>query len=133
MIEKGIVLKISSGLAVIRLDSGMSTPVQHPQHHAKEASETAPNALLQDMLEAEIPQEILLRTDDKVIVLLSPGHPLKVQPWELCASILILAAFTLTHTMMTGFILAHLFLFFCFLKIRPKRILFAPKVLEVFH
>jgi hypothetical protein len=133
MIEKGIVLKISSGLAAIRLDSGKPAPVQHPQRDAKAASVTAPDAVLQDMLEAKIPQEILLNADDKVIVLLSPGHPLKVQPWELFASILILTAFTLMHSMMTGSILAHLFLFFCFLRIRPKRILFTPKVLEVFH
>jgi len=115
MIEKGIVLKISSGRAYIRLDAGSLSP----------------DTAFQDTLEAHIPQEILLHAGDNVMVLLSPGHSLKLRPWELAVSILILAGVSLAFHTAYASILAHLFLFFCFLKIRARRILFSPKVMGI--
>lgn len=112
MIEKGIVLKISSKLAAVRLNaiSGI-TPANPPLS-----------------LEAECPDGI--SPGKEATVLLSPGHPLQLLPWELAAGVVILAVFTLSHHIFIGSGLAHLFLFFCFSKIRARKISFRPQVLK---
>jgi hypothetical protein len=113
MTEKGIVVEFHQGIAKVQLE------------HAPGVSSKSS----QQLLETECALNVF--PGDRVIVRLSPPHPIKAKPWSLLIAVILFGIGILFQNILLGFLIALAAVLIPFMKMSRRTLSYQPCIISI--